>query len=152
MTLYQILPATEKHARELAPVLRGMDKTEIWGAGKEPLEGLLRSLKMSRETYVGMADGQVICMFGVQGRTLCSRDGYPWLLGSVDMPKHARAFLKANQLYMASLRERFDTLSGWVYQDNVTARRWLRWLGFHETDLSVQLRGLWFCEFKMEIT
>ncbi len=127
---YQILEAVPRHARELAPVMRAADIEEVRDHGREPLDALMYSLENSREVFTGMADGRVVCMFGVGSASIVSRNGCPWLLGARELAAHAPAFLRLNQQYMEHLRRDYDLLWNFVSARNVVAIRWLIWLGF----------------------
>ena len=68
MTRYEIAPATEEHAREMAPVMRAADVREVWATShSSPEEALLDSIRGSRVARAGLADGRVACMYGVGG-------------------------------------------------------------------------------------
>lgn len=127
----EIVPATTAHAEALAPVLRQADVLEVWAAGRRrPLEALLLSAAASRDARAGLADGRVVCMFGVADVTFISDYHVPWLLGAEELPQHARAFLRLNREYMAGARILYPVLKNWVDARNAQSIRWLRWLGF----------------------
>lgn len=141
MTLYSVVPATVEHALELEPKMRQADRAECEGMGWEALPGLLFSLKHSRDSWAGLADGECVCIFGVYCKSFLGTEANPWLLATDEMPKHARTFLRLNKRYMASLRDEFQVLSGHVDVNNVVSQRWLRWLGFSVSE-TVSLRGM----------
>lgn len=131
MVEYAVVQATEEHARELARNIRPADAKELWAAyHMTPLETLLLSVRVSRDTKAGLADGEVMCMFGIYTVTDLSSIGYPWLLGAKKLSRHARAFLRRNVSFMAQAREEFDLLFNFVDARNKAAIRWLGWLGF----------------------
>jgi hypothetical protein len=129
---YEVVPATAAHAKELAASMRPADVRELWAAGRRtPFDGLLVSLMASRDTAMtGLADGWVVCMFGVAHGTYLCDYHIPWLLGAFDLPKHARAFLKMSRRYMVDARQEYPVLRNWVDARNVQSIRWLGWLGF----------------------
>lgn len=131
MVRYEILPATEAHARELARTMRPADVAEVDAStGVSPLEALLASLVVSRDPMTGLADGRVVCMFGVSTPVVLSTHGYIWLLSSVEVDAHSRAFLRMSHAYVQRARLYYDQLENWVDARHVVAIRWLRWLGF----------------------
>ena len=131
MPEYAIVPATMAHAEELAANMRKADVAEIWAAGRhKPLEALKLSLVVSRDPKAGLVDGRVVCMFGIAAPTLMSFTGVPWLLGSEELARHWRYFLRANIPVVARMREEYDVLANYVDARNKTAIRWLKWLGF----------------------
>jgi len=128
---YEIVPATAEHILELAQTMRKADVDEVWAAAhRTPLEALQVSVACSSETFAGLADGRVICVFGVASATLLSVMGIPWMLGSEELPKHARAFLRRNKSYIRWLKSEYKLLANYVDSRHTDAIRWLKWLGF----------------------
>lgn len=154
MAEYKILPASLEHFQELAHTMREADVAEVWaGWHKSPLEAIETSVTFSPEAFTGLADGRVVCMFGVAKPFLIGGEniGAPWLLGAEELPDHARAFLRLNKRYIEAVRQDFSRLENYVAADNETAIRWLGWLGFtledpkpHGVDQEL------FCRFTME--
>lgn len=149
----EIVPATDSHALDLAQRLRLDDLREIWAAGRvTPHRALLRALRVKGEAWAGLADGRIVCMFGVTdaGGSTLARQGVPWLLGSTDLPDHATAFLRRNGAFIARSRREYRLLFNYVDCRNVNAIRWLRWLGF--AIMSPEPHGpfgLPFCRFEL---
>ena len=86
MAAYQVLPATLDHGRFIAEHMRAPDRAEIWAtAHLTPIEGIATSMKVSRYTFVGVADGVPFTVFGVMPFSLLSDTGAPWLF------RHRRA-------------------------------------------------------------
>ncbi len=151
-TEYQIVPATEEHAREMALVMRQADVDEVWAASHyEPLEALLVSLRLSPDPRAGLADGRVVCIYGVGQATLLSAHGVPWMLTAEELPDHARAFLRRNKLYLSEIRSKYRLLLNFVDARNTMAIRWLEWLGFDIAPAQpLGAENLPFHPFKME--
>jgi hypothetical protein len=131
VTTYEIVPGLVCHAVELAANMRQADIDEVWAAGHvTPLQSLLQSVEGSRDTFAGLADGKVVCMFGVGTTTLISDVAIPWLLGSADLPKHSIAFLRANKARIQEMKQNYKVMRNFVDARNHKAIRWLKWLGF----------------------
>ena len=131
MIAYGVVQATDEYAVRLAETMRQADRDELWAASHSlPLDALRRSLRVSHATYVGIADGRPVCMFGVAPLTLLSDVACPWLLGAEELPRHARVFLRANRVYMRMIRKQYAYMANFVDARNVVAIRWLHWLGF----------------------
>lgn len=131
MTKIAIVPATIDHAYALAPVMRAADRAEAVAAlGLSPLEGLRKSLESSIEAWCGMADGEVVCLFGLSYFNILVGEGCPWLLGSDLVERHSRAFLRRNKAMVAHWLELFPVLRNHVDARHTVAVRWLAWLGF----------------------
>jgi len=127
----KVVRATLDHAIDLAPRMRLADRREIWASGKSgPHRALIRSMRRTRLSWCGMADGVPVCLFGVMPAACLGSVGVPWLLGSDDLPRHATAFLRGSREYVNAIRSDFDLLTNFVDSRNALSIRWLRWLGF----------------------
>lgn len=126
-----IVPASDAHAFDLAPRMRGDDIREIEAvSGLAPLEALLVSLRRSTEAWAGTVDGDVACMFGVGPLSLLGGEGCPWLLGSDLIERNAFAFARRNRAMVARWLQSYRVLRNHVDARNTQAIRWLGWLGF----------------------
>jgi hypothetical protein len=77
-----------------------------------------------------MADGRVVCMFGVAPVNLLGDTGVPWLLGSDDIERHAVTFLRGSKRYIAEMSRDYRLLTNYVDARNTLSIRWLKWLRF----------------------
>ncbi len=128
---YEIVPATQEHVEELAAKMRQEDVDEVWAfAHMTPLEAVQVSFNNTKDAQVGLADGELVCMFGIVRASPLSETGYPWLLGTPLVKKHARAFLRRTKEYMLEARKEFWLLVNYGDARNTEALRWLGWLGF----------------------
>ena len=129
---YEIARPTEADLVRVIENMHPLDVAEVWAAAHHTPETAVRkSVEVSRDTIkVGRADGEPVCIFGVASETVMSRIGAPWLLGTPDIEKHSRAFLRLNRAYIADLRRDYDFLANFVDMRNNQAIRWLQWLGF----------------------
>lgn len=130
--MYKIVRVEPHHVAELALTMRDADVAECWATSHSPpLEALESSVRLSEPTaYVGLADGVVVCMFGVGPQTLSSDVGVPWMLGSDLLVKHYRAFARHSCDVVYWMREKYPKLRNSVDARNILAVRWLKWLGF----------------------
>lgn len=128
---YEIVPATIKHAKQMAPRLRDSDIEEIWAAGMLLPEQALRSgVACSTHCWTGTVDGEPACMFGVVPASMMSGIGVPWMLGTDLVEEHATAFLRRNKRYVKHMLTAYNHLVNYVDDRNVKAIAWLKWLGF----------------------
>ncbi len=131
MTTYSMEPAMLWHVAELAEHMRTPDRQEVWAAAhQEPEQAAYSSLLGSRDARVGLADGKVLCMFGVGSLTILSLTGIPWLLATKKLERHSRAFLRRNRGVLADMGNGYTLLRNHVDARNKAAIRWLGWLGF----------------------
>lgn len=110
--------------------MRTADRAELELCGVAPLEALLVSLKAEGRAFTGRVNGRVICMFGVNPRTILSREAVIWLLTGDELPQHRIAFLRATRKFMEIARQEYDLLFNWTDSRYIEAHKWLRWLGF----------------------
>lgn len=132
MTAYAVAPATPEHCAYVAEHMRAADVAECWAGWRHtPAEAVTRSAAVSRDAcYAGLADGVPLCVFGVGSATALSDLGSPWLLGTEDLPRHSRAFLRRNKAFVGHIRGEYSRLENYVDARNTLAIRWLKWLGF----------------------
>ena len=151
-TKYEVVPATLAHALELGKNMRETDRQEVWAAANyTPKEAALLSLEASGYlAMTGLADGQVVCMFGVGSAAIISTTGIPWLLTTDGVERHARAFLRRNRAVVAAMRDRYPLLRNYVDERNTVAVKWLKWLGFDiMPSVPFGVEGLPFHPFEM---
>lgn len=132
MTRYEVVKATPLHAHTMMwEGIRPEDESELWAAAsKTPLQVLLQGLKESHEAWVGLADGVPFCMVGVAPRSILGSTGVPWMVGTVALDRHAKAFLRACRPVLQEMLGRYEHLENWVDARNSRAIRWLWWMGF----------------------
>jgi hypothetical protein len=131
MVEYAVETTTAGHVEELAQTMCDEDVAECWAfAHMMPLEALEASVAGSRDTLTGVADGKVLCIFGVGQFHALDFVGYPWMLGSVELPKHATAFLRGSHGWFREITKMYSYLENYVDVRNHRAIRWLKWMGF----------------------
>jgi hypothetical protein len=131
MPKYEIVPTTMEHVLDLVETMREADKDEVWAMTRAtPCAALLTALRASRDARTGLADGEVLCIFGTTSVTTLGTTGIPWMLSSNSLPKHAKAFLRGSISYIEEMMGKYDILINYVDTRNIVAKRWLKWLGF----------------------
>ncbi len=126
-----IRPACLADARTLAPCLRQADRAEVWAAHRQtPEEALHWSVTHATHAWAGLADGDLVCLWGVCPASLLDREGIPWLLGSDAVKTHARIFLHRSRPLLAEMLRSYRRLTNRVDARNRVSIRWLTWLGF----------------------
>tara|TARA_Y100000310_G_scaffold25627_1_gene24512 strand:+ start:7915 stop:8385 length:471 start_codon:yes stop_codon:yes gene_type:complete len=135
MVKYAMVPTTKKHVKALARNMRQADVDEVWATAHfTPLAAVKFGWQTSREVTTGLADGVVLCIFGIAQRTVMSDTGIPWMLTTHYLPLHARAVLRANKGWIERARANYPLLMNYVDVRNRVAIRWLEWLGFELFD------------------
>ena len=144
--------ATIEHVQALLPDVRQADIDEfIAASGQTPEEVLNLALRVSTRAWAGIADGQVVNIFGVAPASLLGGKGIPWMVGSTHIDLHKRAFLRGSRAALADMLSLYPHLENYVDQRNHLAKAWLHWLGFRlEDPAPYGVQGLPFHRFHME--
>lgn len=147
-----IEPATTEHVLSLLPNVRKADIEEfIAASGQTPAQVLTQALRASTCAWAGIADGEVVNIFGVAPASLLGGKGIPWMVGSTLIDTHARVFLRRSRLALADMLALYPHLENYVDQRNHLAKAWLHWLGFRlEDPAPYGVQGLPFHRFHME--
>ncbi len=145
----EIRPATLRDALTL--VLRRADREEVEAlSGRNPREVLVESVERSSSAWAGLADGELVCLFGVVPLTLSGVTGIPWLLGSPAVCDYSRQFLRRNKAFVRAMLQEYPVLKNVVDARNTVSIRWLRWLGFTMGEPTpMGTAGLPFIPFEM---
>lgn len=144
---YTLAPATLADAHELVPLLRESDRAEILAMNMSPEEGVVVSLRASREAWTARADGEILCMTGIAPLTAIGPTGVPWLVGTDIVPRHARHFLCESHRLVERWLEMFPVLRTFVDSRYKQAIRWLDHAGFRVRDPVYVANGLfWIAE------
>lgn len=147
----EIRAATVADAQAL--VLRPSDlaEAEAW-SHDPPAKTVEDSIRHSSEAWAGLADGELVCLFGVAPLTLIGVTGVPWLMGSVTIERHQRAFLRRNRNFIDRWQAEYPVLRNFVDSRNTTSQRWLRWLGFRiDPPVPYGVSGLPFHPFERTV-
>ncbi|WP_313349076.1 hypothetical protein [Paracoccus sp. (in: a-proteobacteria)] len=149
-----VAPITAEVIDALLSRLRPVDRLELDCMGSGDARGdLLRLVAQSRRSRAAYMDGELVCIFGVKAATAMSDTGFPWALTTraVDLPQVRREFVAGSRVGVEWLGQDFRRLWNLVAEENLVARRWLRWIGFRfDEEKTVMLRGHRFLCFEME--
>lgn len=148
---FQVVMATPELARAVARDARQADIDELWASARvTPLEAVNKGLEWST-AFVALADGEPLCAFGIVPFSALSASGAPWMVGTNKLEFHAVRFIKHCRLDLAKFFGEWSRLFNVVDARNVTAIRWLKWLGFTVSEpIPYGPFGLPFCPFFME--
>lgn len=149
MSLIQIVPATDEHARAIAARLREADKIELGEHAPERLlDILLDAVRVSRWANAALLDGAPVLVYGVSQHKKNSKWGVPWLLGTDGIEHIRRRFVRDSQGEVDLMLARFSFLFNQVHDRNQLCIRWLMWLGFCiDFEHPVTHRGQTFLNF-----
>lgn len=87
-------------------------------------------LKRSSELWVGIYRGTIGCVWGLIPPTILSDKAYLWLYTNQDMVlEHQFTFIRASQIIVKGLLEKYSVIYGTVERKYPRARLWIEWLG-----------------------
>jgi hypothetical protein len=129
------IPASTKHAIQLARTLRNADLTELaLGSGRNPLTALLESIEGS---VIAQAivdeDGDCLGIWGI-APTDHELVGCPWAMGSTRLLSSPKSFMRLCQAIEYLKHHHYPALVNAVWRGNAVSRRWLRSMGFTEVE------------------
>lgn len=134
----QFVPAEPGHVDIIAARARAADIAELWATSRTtPRQAMERGLAASVQPWVGLFDGEPVCMFGASPFSILGGMGIAWMIGSdaLDRISVQKALLRYSRDVVEHLQDQFPTLLyNFVDQRNEAAIRWLRWLGFEFCD------------------
>ena len=149
MSYVQIVPATLAHAQHIARHLRAADRAELMTSAPARLtQTLIEAISVSRWAHVALLDGTPVLAYGVSPSEANPRWGVPWLLGTEDMKRIRKSFIRECRSEVELMEAGFSFLYNRVHDKNALAIRWLMWLGFTiDFERPAKVRGETFLNF-----
>lgn len=131
MAVAEVLPVTVQGVPAIAAIARQADIDELTEAlGVTIEDALLCGIRDSLNARQIVVDGQVVAVFGDAVFSLLGGVGVPWLISTIHVQKHPRAFLQVCKPEVQQMLTRHHHLMNYVDARNTVAIRWLKWLGF----------------------
>lgn len=148
----KIVPATAEHAHAIAQRPRAADVAELWACSRsDPLDAMLRGMERTVRPFTAIYEGEPACMFGAAPFSILGGIGSAWMIGSTVLDQYGaqKDLLRLSEPVVEYMQQQFPSLLyNFVDQRNVSAIRWLRWLGFQFSDpISYGVDGLPFLPF-----
>lgn len=126
----KIVSASKKDVRLMTPKLRLTDAQLATLGSVDPMTLIEDAIDRADQCWVGRVDGDIVCVWGIQGKTLLSDEVYLWLVTTDLVEKHQFKFLRYSQDFIKELSTRYRRVWGLVDAEYDTSIRWLKWLGF----------------------
>ena len=139
----EIVKASYEHANYLQDHLRSTDVRECMIHGATPWRALRYPImRKGAITFTALHKNTPACMFGVVPiRTDEFKTGSIWLLGTDEIEKHPKKFLRASKGMLKYFTERWDGLENVVPIDHCATIQWLMWLGFLFSEQETVING-----------
>lgn len=120
-----IRPATLADVKPTVDKISG--EREIRG---DPEKILADALTRADHAWVGLADGEIGCVWGLNYTNIALGHVYIWVLTTKVAEENQFRFVRGSRLFIDQLRQRFRYISGWVDAKNPKSVVWIKWLGF----------------------
>lgn len=118
-----------KDVFELADNLRMDDIAEIYNSHhKTPETALMDGYINSILCLSIERQERVIGMFGIVPHTILGNAATIWLLGSPEIEKVQKAFIRHSKRFVDMFLGYYPYLENWVSCQNILSIKWLRWL------------------------
>lgn len=87
-------------------------------------------IAMSSKLWLGFADGELACSWGLVPATILSDDkAYLWLHSTPRIQDHLFLFVRHSQRMVERMLEEYPVIHGMTDPQNDRTVRWLKWLG-----------------------
>jgi hypothetical protein len=126
--IVRVEEARPVHVYEILHNLRAREAAIVAGI-EDPAERILDEMRASTRSYVGLFDGEAVCLWGVQIRTILADAVYLWMFTTRAVEEHPFVFVRHSQRMAEAILEEYGTIEGIVAIDNPTSAKWLHWLG-----------------------
>lgn len=114
----------------IAARIREADRTELWRSSHATPERAMEYGLRHSSPCLTIDAGAPIGIFGAVPSEGLEDIGICWMVCTIDIRKHAKAFLKGCRPELRLMMQRYERLFNFVDADNAEAVNWLRWLGF----------------------
>ncbi|QDP60600.1 MAG: putative scaffold protein [Prokaryotic dsDNA virus sp.] len=112
--------------------LRDQDSAELKAMDVDEQLTLEHGLEHSDQCLTVVVNSNPCGMFGVVRQN--ERAGVIWFLGTDDLFKASRKFLRESKVWLDRISSGYDLVGNIVHKDNKVSIRWLSWLGFEFFD------------------
>lgn len=127
-----IRPARKEDIGQVVPYLSKDELSRFHLAGLSPRTAIKRTL--GGQTYCGLVQGKVACMFGIRFSENIGEFPTLWLIKTPELVGNNVKFLRENRKFVKWAVEKFGPIESCVAKSNSISKRWLGWLGFQEVE------------------
>lgn len=143
-------PPTLSDLDAIAASMRPMDVKECEVVlGAPPREALSQCVAKAEWASVAEVDGKPVCIFGLTDDETSLDGGFPWMLSTDAIERHARIVLTVAPRFVGEMRAARERLANIVHAHNHSAIRFLKWCGFAFGE-TVKIKGEPFLQFYWE--
>lgn len=124
-----VTPSAVQH---IADNMRQADVDEVMAShGHTAHEAMTFSIRASQLVSVVEIYDEPSCVVGLTaGKSTITRVGSPWMLGTDNITKHRKIFVKSSPVVIEDMLHECNLLSNYVHVKNHASIRWLKGLGF----------------------
>lgn len=117
---------------ETAPALKAKAlilKTVEGTLNHKQLGNIDYCIASTSKLWLGFADGELACAWGLVPATLLSDKAYLWLHSTSKINEHVFLFVRHSQRMVDRMLEEYPVIHGMTDPTNQRTTRWLKWLG-----------------------
>ncbi|MAU02231.1 MAG: hypothetical protein CL608_34265 [Anaerolineaceae bacterium] len=129
----EIRMADPTDAERVASNLRRADRREmdaVLGSGCDRAAALLYGIENSYYPFTACINGKPVSIFGAIPDPIHSYIGGVWMMGTDDMVKNKKLFIRHSRPALDEVFKPFRLLWNCVDKRNTVHIRWIRWMGF----------------------
>lgn len=117
--------------RVMAPNMRKADEMEVMAAcGYSPYKALCQAYAVSETCLTVLYEDRPCLMMGCCADTVDKNTGIVWALGTEEIGKFGRMFIRESPRWLDHIRGKYTTVKNYTHADNVVHHKWLKHLGF----------------------
>lgn len=127
----KFIEPTKEAIEIIAADMRQADIDEIWASHHyTPVEALMEGWKDSYLSAIVTIEDEPCVMLGLVIHDILSGSGVPWLLGTENVLKHKREFVRQVPAVIDMMLDICPKLTNFVHVENRASVRWLKRIGF----------------------
>ncbi|TPQ24938.1 hypothetical protein C2U68_17320 [Methylomonas koyamae] len=146
-------PPTAADVEYLVGHLRQAERNDLQAMAADARQALTQSIKLSPAgfCYAVEYDGELLCICGCGALTLISPVGFPWLVGTPALDRHAVKLTRLSRRGIKTMLERWPTLCNYIDCRNTRTLAWLQRLGFALGEQKEVVPGYPMVKFEMRV-
>lgn len=124
--------------------MREADVAECRAGGFDPALALEGSISASDQAFQEVRNEEVLAAWGYKALPFLTGTALVWMLSFDGADRHRVYFARTSKARLNTLLKHFTLLRCEVWSGHEVALRWLRWLGFIQTDMQWRGEELFF--------
>lgn len=110
--------------------MREADRLEVEASSGNIHDTLYKSIHISKRSLAVSVEGKLLYIIGIVKPTLLSDKGIPWLLGTNEIKRHKKVFMRSTYELLKETMAECRELENYVDARNTDSIKWLKFMGF----------------------